>query len=326
MNYNIHNGPLMIETVPLQHQITEVYFNGLSGFGFGNGSISRLQQLKSGELTQENENQALEYILTDPHAFLAVTSLDDGCSDGRRAIIAMQLLAGITNQLQTSTVRAKVFGGGAMMTAAGTIGLGSVAKGPYQQFEDAISLLVQQNQPFGAHDDDHAMGGASGCGAIDNYVTNLHNTQLYASEIRSVLGTLLGDDFNDDVYSTVSENMRKAYSATKDYTEYSGRLVRDDIAQSGVVLKRLSGNHKEDFVVLNYIPGTTLNQAGLAHATQNTVQAFSLDVWRLDDYATLLAQGENQAIKQHALYGMLVYTLATSATLTDGTQRVLIRK
>ncbi len=60
MNHNIHNDTLMIETVPLQHQNTEVYFNGLSGFGFGNGSISRLQQLKSGELTQENENQAIK--------------------------------------------------------------------------------------------------------------------------------------------------------------------------------------------------------------------------------------------------------------------------
>jgi hypothetical protein len=59
--------------------------------------------------------------------------------------------------------------------------------------------------------------------------------------------------------------------------------------------------------------------------TDNNVQAFCLDAWRLETYAKLIADGDI-ATEQKALYGMLMYTLATSATLTDGSQRVLIRK
>ena len=36
--------------------------------------------------------------------------------------------------------------------------------------------------------------------------------------------------------------------------------------------------------------------------------------------------GEDASVQAVALYGMLIYTLATSATLTDGSQRVFINQ
>ncbi len=308
------------------NNVSELLFNGKSGFGFGRGLISRARQLLSGELTAEREQQGLDYILNDQNAFVDVDKLDDGCSDGRIATFAEQLQPdGSIQYAETLLNRAKVFGGGVMMGVAGKIGSGVIAPSTTAQFDNSIHFLSAKNMRFGAHDDAHAEGENCGCGAIDKYPEHIKNTQLFKSEIKSSFMTLFGDDFNDEIFESVSENFRTALAVVAAEPSYSGRRVRNAIAKTGAVIKRLTGQHQEDFVVINFEHGTTLNQSGLANATDSQVQAFCVDAWRLQEYAQAIGDGDAEQ-EQKALYGMLMYTLATSGTLTDGSQRVLIRK
>jgi len=308
------------------YSITEVYFNDSPGFGFGIGQISRQTQLATGELTSDKESEGISYIINSPDAFVAVDKSDDGCSDGRIAAYAEQLQAdGSIEYAEVLLHRAKIFGGGVMMTVAGKIGSGVIAPTAFAQFDNSINFLQAKHTKFGAHDDEHATGDNCGCGAIDRYPDNLRSTQLFKTEIKNCLESLFGEDFNDNVYEEVSENFRQSLFAIDDQTPYSGKEVRTAIGNTGAVIKRLTGTHQEDFVVINFIKDTTLNQAGLMHATDGTVQAFCVDAWRLQEYAQLIADGDAEQ-EQKALYGMLAYTLATSGTLTDGSQRVLVRK
>lgn len=308
------------------NNVIELLFNEENGLGFGNGAISRLQQLVSGELSEDCEQRGLDYIRNHPDAFVLVDKSDDGCSDGRIAAFARQLLSdGTIQYAETLLNRAKVFGGGVMMVAAGKIGTGDIAASPSAQFDDGIRFLSHNSMRFGAHDDENAIGENCGCGAIDKYPEHLENSQRFKAQIKNSFMTLFGDEFNEEIFENVSENFRKALAAAETEPNYSGRRVWNSIAKAGAVIKRLTGQHQEDFIVINFVHGTTLNQSGLAKATDNQVQAFCVDAWRLQEYARNIGGGDS-AEEHKAMYGMLMYTLATSGTLTDGSQRVLIRK
>jgi hypothetical protein len=134
---------------------------------------------------------------------------------------------------------------------------------------------------------------------------------------------LFGDSFDDEIFDTVMDRYQQAFN--NNYDDYSGAAIKAKIQEKGAVVKKLGGDHQEDFLILNFVEGTTFNQYGLFEYTENAAQAFSVDVWRVEEYARTIADKVN-ANKDEAFYSMLIYTLATSAVLTDGSQRVFVRK
>lgn len=310
----------------------EVRFNGSEGFGYGAGTISRTIQLATGELTPEVEDRAVEYIKGDSNAFIRIDAeaTDDGCGDGRVAAKIYQLVEVLGErqviEYKTSLNRAKVFGGGIVMTQVALMATNNTsATSSDELFTDASRLLAQKNIAFGAHTDQHAHGDNCGCGAIDKMPQILANVTMYGTQIQTTLESLLGADFNADAYSSAEQNMRRAYEETIDFNTYTGSKTMAEILDSGAVVKQLNGDHQEDFVVLNFQEDTTFNQRGFFEHTDNKAQAFCVDVWRLQKYAEAVG-GEDTRAQAEALYGMLIYTLATSATLTDGSQRVFINQ
>jgi hypothetical protein len=94
------------------------------------------------------------------------------------------------------------------------------------------------------------------------------------------------------------------------------------------VTKHLGGDHNEDYIIVNYIDGTTFSQGALAETLReafpdkddkNLAQAFVVDVWRVLKLAQAsVVEDEFET----ALYAGVAYQVATAATLTDGSLKM----
>lgn len=295
------------------------------GLGFGEGAIS-YDARANNEVPAEELDKVIE-ILASPDVLAVIDTDkltgealdDDGCGDGR----------GITNQageivevmqgdtvLKKSLNRAKVFGGGATM-ALSTLIATNHADGSLQElFTEAMTAMEEAEIDYGAHSDEHAHGDKSGCGAIDNAPKILQNSVKYRD---AIYATILSLDDAIDAHA-VDEVLDSFASYTEAHgnSQYSGKQVLDDIKSEEKVVKKLVSDHYEMYIVLNEVEGYTINQHSVRNATEERVQVFAVDMWRLQDIASRLYDGADEETKQKAVLGELVYTLATAATLTAG--------
>jgi hypothetical protein len=284
------------------------------GFGFGGGTISAAQIRQT---VGDQPFTDAEHVIGSTDILVALDVNedgqqldDDGCGDGRAVGRVFQG----TNLKSTSLNRAKVFGGGAAMTAATIIGLGNTdGQLLVQIFLTAIANLQDKHIDFGAHTADHVTGPEdSGCGAIDKAPAILQAALTYETQIRATIAAL-GFETKD------LDEIFKNFSAVVDQLGgqiYHGADVVSAVQASGKVVKELTGQHVEGFVVLNTIQGYTVNQKSVRSATVGKVDVFAVDVWRLQSYANRLYETADEQAR--AFISELVYTLATAAVLTSG--------
>jgi hypothetical protein len=286
------------------------------GLGFGEGPISvqeRLDPEHSHHLESETLNQ-LETAIQSPQIIVPLEADDDGCGDGRLWGRIFQKVGDTIETLKRSLHRSKVFGGGAVMMAAAHIGEGE-AEGlsVRQTMSKAISTLRTSKVKFGAHTDNHAHGDKCGCGAIDNAPIIIQDAVTYREAITATIGVLTPDTEGLD---GVFDNFTSYAKATKD-KPYAGRQVMDEIVDEKAVVKELEDDHLEAAIVLNLVPGHTVNQQYVAEATEGKAQVFAVDVPRLQELAEK-KHPRDTGKQRVAFLSMLVYTLATAATLTKG--------
>ncbi len=315
------------------------------GLGYGDPEgISVNSQLEIGELSNELLDEAVEIIRNDSDVFVAVDpeAKDDGCGDGRpvgRIFKRITTATGEIKEFGHSLLRAKLFGGGLIASSSmwrsveGVPTNGQTVMGD-RQFLAAQLKLAAIN--YGAHTDNQARGEKCGCGAIDHYDEISRNVARYKQQITGTLRMLYGDKFAEnesaisDVFD-VYDQLNDAY-----FNGASGRETMDFIDRDGAIIKEVSDGHLEDFIVLNDIEGTTLDQGMLrkklsSRGVTPTIQAFVVDVWRGRMYAELVADiaaergiGRGLAYKR-AFADFLIRTCAVSATLTAGDQPVIYR-
>lgn len=347
-----------------QHAVeleTEVNVISLApeGLGFGNGTISTRNQLQNPEksgLTPEALETGKDIILNDSRVFVEVDEDDDGCGDGRPASVIYQMVSLIPESPESelhrqvfnkSRNRAKVFGGG--LIAAASM-LRSAAWGKLAADDSVMTdrkktagILKRKGIKFGAHTDNHAHGENCGCGAIDKYPQILKDTLQYEEKIRGVVALYVGDDWNDE-WQTDTDAVFESYRdqlarATSFFKDAEGRKTMDFIEESGAVVKELTDDHLEDFVVLNDVDGTTFDQRvfdDIMHERGMTgaAQAFAVDVWRGRMYADVVATHAQEELgldyettRRRCLIDFIARTTCgPSATLTDGTQPVFYRQ
>lgn len=295
-----------------------------NGFGFGNDEKPGFDELAAE--VGDKHIAAAEGAILSGHVIVPVSKtddgkdvVDDGCGDGREVSLVSQ--SGAT--LKTSLHRPKVFGGGVMMTVASRIGLGVEDHDELElAFDDAMRLLDEHGVDYGAHTDTHASSSQSGCGAIDNAPIILRNIVKFRENIsQTLLGLNLG--FSEGDIKTVLDNFEAVAQRTAG-RQYESKKVVDSIVDRGKVIKKLDGAHKELFVLLNMIPGTTADQGLIRSVTEGKAQLFDVDVWRLRVINSALYEIDTD---QHtALLSELVYTLGTAATLTRGDLPVYLAK
>jgi hypothetical protein len=327
------------------HEVVQLVENGL---GFGEGSISIEQRMRSGDMLWDELQTGKNIIMNDPEVFSKVDSdaSDDGCGDGRQAARIFRIIDEKTGEMQEfnkSRRRAKLFGGGLVVASS----MWRAISGPTRNQETVLGdrqfiagKLAELDIQYGAHTDNHAKGEACGCGAIDQYPKITENAVTYRAKIETTLKALYGESYDENI--SAIESVFATYQAIYDDETYfsnaAGQTTMDLIKRDGAVVKELSDQHLEAYVVLNDIEGTTFDQrrfdAKLKDAgVDSEPQAFVIDIWRGRMYADAAAQiaAENipgidvEEARKKAYADFLIRTLAVSATLTAGDQPVLAR-
>lgn len=331
----------------------EVAIIAEAGLGYGEGSISTKEQLKTGELTEQALVVALEIVQNRPDVFCDVDSdaNDDGCGDGRPAAKVFRYLKRqgetIVEEYKKSRRRAKVFGGGLPVAAS----MWRVIKGlPTEDesvLQDRVAMsreLSALNIAFGAHNDNHTVGEGCGCGAIDKYPQITANAAVYRTEITQTLRVLYGETYDEneaaieEVFAFYEELAPRSENFFRDA---DGRKTMELIKDQGAVVKMLVDAHEEDIIVANDVDGTTFDQREFDACMKEAlgddapeVQVFAFDTWRGRMYADaivtiaekLLPNTNSEMIRKKAYADFLIRsTLAVAATLTPGDLPVLAR-
>lgn len=283
------------------------------GLGFGQGSISG----DIGDLSPQAGQQIDRTIESAPTILVPVDCDengavldDDGCGDGR----AVETIFQGQNVFKRSLNRAKVFGGGLTMAVAERIGL-TYARGRtlHETFVDAQGELAARQIDYGAHTDTHAEGDNCGCGAIDKSPQIVANVVAFETPIRDTIAALGVDTTGID---EVMDGF-KSYATEIAGQPYSGKRVMESVVDTGKVVKRLGGEHREKRIILNMVENTTVNQQLIRETSDDQAQVFVTDVWRLVQLAQRLHPDDTEA-QQQAFLSELVYTMGVAATLTKG--------
>lgn len=328
------------------------------GFGFGDGAISAKEQLahpESSGLTHEAFETGKDIILNDGRVWVAVEMEDDGCGDGRPTSVVYRMVPVIPGNadcefqeevFNKSKNRAKVFGGGLIVASSmlrvAVWGMVKPGNSVLSDRQETVKLLDELGIAFGAHTDNHAHGDNCGCGAIDKYPTTVEKTVKYKEKIYGTLLTYVGDDWSNDweadfnyVFASYENQLDQAASY---FIDAEGRKTMDVIEKTGMVVKELADDHLEDYVVLNDVDDTTIDQRKFdeimhQRGVKGTAQLFAVDIWRGRKYATAIATyaHEIEGLDYDAVYrrSMIDFlarsTSGPAVTLTDGTQPVFLR-
>lgn len=302
------------ETMP-ELQITKLA-DGL-GMNYGTGTISALElEHKDGN---EDVADLTDQAIQSPNILVKVDSdehgtmlQDDGCGDGRAVNAISAKLGGVRHFFEHSLNRAKVFGGGAVMTMATRIGRGHGAETVNDTLDESIIHLADRELDFGAHTDNHAHGENCGCGAIDKAPAIIAAASHFRDGIADTIAFL---DVDTTGLEQVQDSFDRYASVIKD-KPYSGRNSMDSIVDAGKIVKELADDHRETRVMLNMVEGYTVDQGYVREVTDGRAQVFAVDVWRLKQLAEQLYSNETEQLQ--AFQSMLIYTLATAAVLTKG--------
>lgn len=335
------------EKYEIKYAITEV-----EALGYGNpdSPISYEKQIESGELPTEVAAYAAE-LIGSGECMVDVTEADDGCIDGRPAV----KLSSITSSAEVRESpdkydgeghnRYKVAGGGYMTGLAMRHALGQHAATPGDDIRTLGAAFAEAGVVCGAHEDTHATGGGTGCGANDKYRLILQNAGKFNDQIAATTQALLGVggvEFRDTAYDASAMHWQAIANDEQYFADETGRKrfdaivdviadVQGDNERPVAVSKLLDGDHKEDFIVVNYVEGKTLSQQLLQQKlkqqfpdlpSEKLAQAFVVDVPRIVELAKSIASTDEEFLA--ALHAGVAYQLATAATLTDGTLRNML--
>ena len=356
----------------MKERATHTEVREITPLGYGNpeASISYVKQKESGELPDELEHAAVE-IITSGECMVDITETDDGCIDGRTVIRVTYVdLTGEVREVQAMSddvhERYKVAGGGYMTSLAMEFAFHPPLVGVDVLLKEVAATLAEHELFCGMHSGDRQAPelGSTDCGANDKVLPIFGTSVTYKREIAdstSALLSIAGALYSDTAQQYTQSNWNAVTASPDAFESSTGRSRYETVmevlraAQTSIakeaqkplaVIKHLQGDHKEDFIIINYVPGRTFSQAQLRRRLKEKYpdapdeqipQAFVVDVPRIIELAEivakrntkLLAQSyEGDDIESHAfsiaLQAGISYQLATAATLTDGSLRTFI--
>jgi hypothetical protein len=294
----------------------------VDGLGYGNDASSISVDAADIELMKIIDSAVQSPAVLVPVSVDDVTGemvQDDGCGDGRACGSVFAEENGSIHTFKRSLHRPKAFGGGVTMTAAMLVGDNeATADSEEAVFTHAMQKLREHDTDFGAHTDDQADSTHCGCGAIDKFPEILAASVTYRDEIA---GSIQALGIETAGLQEIQDNFR-LYAEKHANESYNGHNVSDAIIHEGKVVKELSGSHIEKAIVLNTVPGYTVDQCFVRKATNGNADVFAVDVWHMYDLADKLLDTPEE---RHAgLLSQLVYTLATASVLTRGNLPVYV--
>lgn len=197
----------------------------------------------------------------------------------------------------------------------------------YNDAEAMINAYLRLGIAPGGHRDDSSVGDVVGCGAIDGLdaiVANMTDSHLVEDHKRLVK-TILDDGFNRDHYLRVLGAGLVLQSRSNGYFAGRGEILNLLEQKAPGSVSVLEGTHQEGLVIINLVPDTTLSSNRFSKE-HNGLQAFGYDLWRSKQLAASLFPLPSQAVdRERFVTARVMITVATLMTLTDGTQRLLLR-
>jgi hypothetical protein len=140
-----------------------------------------------------------------------------------------------------------------------------------------------------------------------------------------VVKLLLGSDYDRDTYLRTMGAAVMLNGRSKEYFHDREKVIatlEKKVRNSTATLK---GTHKECFIIVNLIPGTTLASNRFSNNFNGT-QAFGYDLWWSVEIANKLLPRSGQALdRDRFIMARVMTTVATLMALTDGSQHLILR-
>jgi hypothetical protein len=180
----------------------------------------------------------------------------------------------------------------------------------------------------GGHRDDHEHRDTVGCGAIDAMPAALDcliDPSLVADHQRLV-HAVLGADFDRDHYLRILGAGLVLRGHGEEYFAGRGRIL--DVLERTVPnsVTVLQGRHREAWVVVNLVAGTTLSSNRFA-ADHGGLQAFGYDPWWSRYLADRLFPLPSQRLdRERFVHARAMLAVATLMALTDGSLSLVVRR
>ena len=201
---------------------------------------------------------------------------------------------------------------------------------------------------LGAHIDEFAKEGFTGCGAIDKMPIILRKITQFEShaQLRFLVSQLLGKSYEPDVFSLMVGRLVELQGKKDDYLlrepggDYAYRenvvsLIREEASHNEPV-EKLIGKHNEIGLAINLVPETTFDRDKFSADNNDLMQLFDFDFWGSFEFAETLypthdnisddARIENARKQREYITFRAMYAVATAMVLTDGSVRLLVRK
>lgn len=289
-----------------------------------------VHRIKEGELPARLLEAATD-LIQSRSCMIDVTVPGDGCIDGRN-----------------DHERLKVAGGGYLTGTAMLLGVEPALETSDAEVARAAELLSTQHILCGAHTGEHESDEATDCGANDKFELILAAGLEYKKEISAnveAISTIVNYDYQQSKFDAVLDGWKATLEKTGFFVKNNGQtrlaeikkaLQKVDEAEgegtSEGVVRRLSGDHKEAFIIANLAEDQTFSQVQFKEKLQGLFaqvlpqelpQTFVVDIPRVIEIADALAR-ETGEDADTLFYAGLGYQFATAATLTDGTLHTFI--
>lgn len=197
----------------------------------------------------------------------------------------------------------------------------------YNDAEVMIDSYLRLGLSPGGHRDDSSVGEVVGCGAIDGMdaiLANMTDPELVEDHKRLVKA-LLAAEFDRDDYLRVLGAALVLRSRSHGYFAGRGEILNLLEKKAPNSVSVLEGSHKEALVIVNFVPDSTFSSNRFADE-HGGMQAFGYDLWRSKQLAASLFPLPSQHNERNRfVMARVMITIATLMTLTDGSQRILLR-
>jgi hypothetical protein len=281
------------------------------------GKVSAKELIKSGQTTKQTILDAVAqindfYVAVNPAA-------KTRCIDGRH-----------DPELDEKNLGPQVPGGAPGAALAYRLGVDKddLTRGTFlNDAETMIGNFLRLGFAPGGHRDEHRVDGAVGCGAIDGMdkILAAMTEPNLVEDNKRIVKMLLGPHFDRDTFLRVMGAGVVVNGRSEHY--FSNRKAIIDILEkkSHKSIATLKGNHQECLVVVNLVQGTTLSSNKFSEEFGG-IQAFGYDLWRSIQMASkLLPRPDQLQDRQRFVMARVMSTIATLMSLTDGSQRLVLR-
>jgi hypothetical protein len=221
-------------------------------------------------------------------------------------------------------------------------------------FEEDIRYVIKRFKEIGigsgGHIDDNQTGSNTGCGAVDNINLILdrlqrpeHQEQLRglaqlilreAYDSRGVINEVIGRIlYLDALKPTYMPKANNDPSGEFLYKKTVMKTLKTAAKRAEEVVPSLTGPHNEVAVVMNLVPGLTLDNDRFSHDHNNEIQLFGWDVWHMYEEARRLyvydmhsSLEEQRQVVENRMKYVTTRTLlgvSTLMVLTDGSLRLI---